>query len=171
MNNLDTISPLDNRYKDIVASQANNFSEYALIKTRFDIEIEWVIFLLTNFNNKFGKISKTSINKILDFKNSFDRNSALTIKKIEKTTNHDVKAVEYFIRNKFLEDKVLSKYIHLIHFGLTSEDINSLSYAVMIRNGIQSIRSFMNLCSHVTSLSTPCFLQGTCTQWRPTAKQ
>ena len=67
MNNLDTISPLDNRYKDIVASQANNFSEYALIKTRFDIEIEWVIFLLTNFNNKFGKISKTSINKILDF--------------------------------------------------------------------------------------------------------
>ena len=56
MNNLDTISPLDNRYKDIVASQANNFSEYALIKTRFDIEIEWVIFLLTNFNNKFGKI-------------------------------------------------------------------------------------------------------------------
>jgi len=138
MNNLDTISPLDNRYKDIVASQANNFSEYALIKTRFDIEIEWVIFLLTNFNNKFGKISKTSINKILDFKNSFDRNSALTIKKIEKTTNHDVKAVEYFIRNKFIEDKVLSKYIHLIHFGLTSEDINSLSYAVMIRNGIQT---------------------------------
>ena len=66
MNNLDTISPLDNRYKDIVASQANNFSEYALIKTRFDIEIEWVIFLLTNFNNKFGKISKTSINKILE---------------------------------------------------------------------------------------------------------
>ena len=97
-----------------------------------------MIFLLTNFNNKFGKISKTSINKILDFKNSFDRNSALTIKKIEKTTNHDVKAVEYFIRNKFIEDKVLSKYIHLIHFGLTSEDINSLSYAVMIRNGIQT---------------------------------
>ena len=68
MNNLDTISPLDNRYRDIVASQANNFSEYALIKIRFDIEIEWVIFLLTNFNYKFGKISKTSINKILDFK-------------------------------------------------------------------------------------------------------
>ena len=65
MNNLDTISPLDNRYKDIVASQANNFSEYALIKTRFDIEIEWVIFLLTNFNNKFGN---TRLSKLARYK-------------------------------------------------------------------------------------------------------
>ena len=138
MNNLDTISPLDNRYKDIVASQTNNFSEYALIKTRFDIEIEWVIFLLTNFNNKFGKISKTSVNKILDFKNSFDRNSALTIKKIEKTTNHDVKAVEYFLKDK-MKALGLESQLEFIHFGLTSQDINNTAIPLSLKEGIQEV--------------------------------
>ena len=70
------------------------------------------------------------------FKDSFDNKSVLRIKKIESTTNHDVKAVEYYIRDYFIKDKVLKTYTHLIHFGLTSEDINSLSYAYMIKNGI-----------------------------------
>jgi len=71
------------------------------------------------------------------FKNNFDDSYVTKIKKIESVTNHDVKAVEYFIRDYFIKDNVLKNYIQFIHFGLTSEDINSLSYAVMLKNGIE----------------------------------
>ena len=130
------ISPLDSRYANKISSFRENFSEYALIKIRFEIEIEWILFLCNKLSKTFKPLSKNSIEKIINFKNKFDNKSVLRIKKIEATTNHDVKAVEYFIRDYFKKDKVLSSYIHLIHFGLTSEDINSLSYAVMIKNGI-----------------------------------
>ena len=130
------ISPLDSRYANKISSFRENFSESALIKIRFEIEIEWILFLCNKLSRTFKPLSKNSIEKIINFKNKFDNKSVLRIKKIEATTNHDVKAVEYFIRDYFKKDKVLSSYIHLIHFGLTSEDINSLSYAVMIKNGI-----------------------------------
>ena len=130
------ISPLDSRYANKISNFRENFSESALIKIRFEIEIEWILFLCNKLPKIFKPLSKTSIEKIINFKNKFDNKSVLQIKKIEATTNHDVKAVEYFIRDYFKNDKVLSSYIHLIHFGLTSEDINSLSYAVMIKNGI-----------------------------------
>ena len=130
------ISPLDSRYANKISDFRKNFSESALIKIRFEIEIEWILFLCNKLPKTFKSLSKTSIEKIINFKNKFDNKSVLQIKKIEATTNHDVKAVEYFIRDYFKKDKVLSSYIHLIHFGLTSEDINSLSYAVMIKKGI-----------------------------------
>lgn len=130
------ISPLDSRYANKISDFRENFSESALIKIRFEIEIEWILFLCNKLPKTFKPLSKTSIEKIINFKNKFDNKSVLQIKKIEATTNHDVKAVEYFIRDYFKKDKVLSSYIHLIHFGLTSEDINSLSYAVMIKKGI-----------------------------------
>ena len=132
----DNISPLDNRYAGKVSQFRNNFSESALIRIRFEIEIEWLLFLCTNLTKSFKPLSKESIKKINRFKNSFDDKYVLKIKKIESTTNHDVKAVEYFIANHFNKDKVLCKYVHLIHFGLTSEDINSLSYACLVKNGI-----------------------------------
>ena len=132
----DNISPLDNRYAGKVSQFRNNFSESALIRIRFEIEIEWLLFLCTNLTKSFKPLSKESIKKINRFKNSFDDKYVLQIKKIESTTNHDVKAVEYFIANHFNKDKVLCKYVHLIHFGLTSEDINSLSYACLVKNGI-----------------------------------
>ena len=132
----DNISPLDNRYAGKVPQFRNNFSESALIRIRFEIEIEWLLFLCTNLTKSFKPLSKESIKKINRFKNSFDDKYVLQIKKIESTTNHDVKAVEYFIANHFNKDKVLCKYVHLIHFGLTSEDINSLSYACLVKNGI-----------------------------------
>ena len=132
----DNISPLDNRYAGKVSQFRNNFSESALIRIRFEIEIEWLLFLCTNLTKSFKPLSKESIKKIKRFKNSFDDKYVLQIKKIESTTNHDVKAVEYFIANHFNKDKVLCKYVHLIHFGLTSEDINSLSYACLVKNGI-----------------------------------
>ena len=132
----DNISPLDNRYAGKVSQFRNNFSESALVRIRFEIEIEWLLFLCTNLTKSFKPLSKESIKKINRFKNSFDDKYVLKIKKIESTTNHDVKAVEYFIANHFNKDKVLCKYVHLIHFGLTSEDINSLSYACLVKNGI-----------------------------------
>ena len=134
--NHDNISPLDSRYALKINALRKNFSESALIKIRFDIEIEWILYLCTQLPKTFKPISKESIKKINIFKDSFDNKSVLRIKKIESTTNHDVKAVEYYIRDYFIKDRVLKTYTHLIHFGLTSEDVNSLSYAYMIKNGI-----------------------------------
>ena len=129
------LSPLDNRYRDKISDITECFSESALIKVRFVIEIEWLIFLCTNYPKKFKPLSKASISKLKKFKTNFSDKDVIKIKNIEKKTNHDVKAVEYFIRDYFKKDKNLTKYINLIHFGLTSEDVNSLSYAVMIENG------------------------------------
>ena len=129
------ISPLDNRYIDKVAELRKIFSEHALIKTRFIIEIDWLIFLCRNYQTHFKSISKSSLKKLNSFKDDFGDKDVQKIKKIEKRTNHDVKAVEYYIRSFFESDKILKNYIHLIHFGLTSEDVNSLSYALMIKNG------------------------------------
>ena len=132
----DNISPLDNRYANKISKIRKNFSESALIKIRFEIEIEWLIYLCTKLPKSFKSLSKDSIRKIQLFKSGFDDKYVLKIKKIELKTNHDIKAIEYFIRDHFNKDRILSKYTHLIHFGLTSEDINSLSYAYMIKNGV-----------------------------------
>ncbi len=131
----DNISPLDSRYANKIPEFRKNFCESALIKIRFDIEIDWLIFLCTKLPKSFKPISNQSLKKIQIFKKAFDNKYVLNIKKIESITNHDVKAVEYFIRDHFKKDKTLSSYIHLIHFGLTSEDVNSLSYAFLIKNG------------------------------------
>ena len=146
------ISPLDSRYAKKISNFRENFSESELIKIRFEIEIEWILFLCSKLPNTFKPLSKNSVEKIVKFKNSFDNKSVLQIKKIEATTNHDVKAVEYYIRNYFKKDKVLSSYIHLIHFGLTSEDVNSLSYAVMIKKGISIYVNEINNINKVLNL-------------------
>ena len=130
------ISPLDNRYSNKISEHREAFSEKSLIKTRFIIEINWLLFLCKKYPNYFNKISKSSESKIIKFRNNFDDKSVLKIKQIEKKTNHDVKAVEYFISDFFKKDKTLKKYINLIHFGLTSEDVNSLSYAILSKDGI-----------------------------------
>ena len=149
------ISPLDNRYLSKIEDIRSIFSEYSLLKTRFLIEINWLLYLCQKYPNYFSKLSNQSKNKIIKFRDSFDDKSVLEIKKIEKVTNHDVKAVEYYIKNFFKKDKVLNKYIHLIHFGLTSEDINSLSYAIMIKDGIQVCeKDLKNLNTSLKKLSS-----------------
>ena len=149
------LSPLDNRYRDKISDITECFSESALIKVRFVIEIEWLIFLCTNYPKKFKPLSKASILKLKKFKTNFSDKDVIKIKNIEKKTNHDVKAVEYFIRDYFKKDKNLTKYINLIHFGLTSEDVNSLSYAVMIENGnkilIKKVSKLINQLSKMSS--------------------
>ena len=149
------ISPLDNRYLSKIQDIRSIFSEYSLLKTRFLIEINWLLYLCQKYPNYFSKLSNQSKNKIIKFRDSFDDKSVLEIKKIEKVTNHDVKAVEYYIKNFFKKDKVLNKYIHLIHFGLTSEDINSLSYAIMINDGLKVYeKDLKNLNTNLKKLSS-----------------
>lgn len=89
----DNISPLDNRYANKISQFRNNFSESALIKIRFEIEIEWLLFLCTKLSKSFKPLSNESIKKINSFKSNFDDKYVIQIKKIESTTNHDVKAV------------------------------------------------------------------------------
>ena len=149
------ISPLDSRYAEKIAPIRESFSEKALIKTRFLIEINWLIFLCEKLPKYFPKLSKTSINKILKFRGGFSDRDVLKIKKIESVTNHDVKAIEYFIADFFKKDKQLKKYINLIHYGLTSEDVNSLSYAIMINNGIKDYLEYIqNLNKILKTLSS-----------------
>ena len=148
------ISPLDNRYSSKISDIKKVFSEYSLIKTRFIIEINWLLYLCNKKPKYFNKMSNVSRNKIIKFRDSFNDKSVLKIKKIEQSTNHDVKAVEYYIRDFFKKDKTLSKYIHLIHFGLTSEDVNSLSYAVMLNDGINIyIKDILNINKTLKQLS------------------
>ena len=131
-NSINNLSPLDGRYSNKVSEISELFSEKALIQKRFIIEIEWLLFVLNESFYKTIKISKVDINKINKFKNNFDDSYARKIKSIEKKTNHDVKAVEYFINNHFKKNN-LKKFIPYVHLGLTSEDVNSLAYALMIR--------------------------------------
>ena len=148
------ISPLDNRYSNKISEHREAFSEKSLIKTRFIIEINWLLFLCKKYPNYFNKISKSSESKIIKFRNNFDDKSMLKIKQIEKKTNHDVKAVEYFISDFFKKDKTLTKYINLIHFGLTSEDVNSLSYAILIKDGIDiHFKKINTINKYIKSLS------------------
>ena len=148
------ISPLDNRYSNKISEHREAFSEKSLIKTRFIIEINWLLFLCKKYPNYFNKISKSSESKIIKFRNNFDDKSVLKIKQIEKKTNHDVKAVEYFISDFFKKDKTLKKYINLIHFGLTSEDVNSLSYAILIKDGIDiHFKKINTINKYIKSLS------------------
>ena len=131
-NSINNLSPLDGRYSNKISEITQLFNEKALIQKRFIIEIEWLLFVLNESFYKTIKISKNDVKKINKFKNSFDQSYARKIKSIENKTNHDVKAVEYFINDHFKKNK-LEKFIPYVHLGLTSEDVNSLSYALMIR--------------------------------------
>ena len=148
------ISPLDNRYSNKISKHRETFSEKSLIETRFIIEINWLLFLCKKYPNYFKKIPKSTENKIIEFRNNFNDKSVLKIKQIERKTNHDVKAIEDYIRDFFKKDKSLIKYINLIHLGLTSEDVNSLSYAIIIKDGIDiHLRRINTINKYIKSLS------------------
>ena len=131
-NSINNLSPLDGRYSNKVSEITELFSEKALIQKRFVIEIEWLLFVLKDSFYKTVKISKSDIQKIIKFKNNFNESYAKKIKTIENKTNHDIKAVEYFINDYFKKNN-LERFIPYVHLGLTSEDVNSLSYALMVR--------------------------------------
>jgi adenylosuccinate lyase len=121
---LSAISPIDGRYRNTTAELAQYFSEYALIKYRVFVEIEYFIALVEYPLPQLQSFDKNVSEKLRDIYRNFNEAAAESIKLIEKTTNHDVKAVEYFIKKEF--DKLgLEQYKEFIHFGLTSQDINN----------------------------------------------
>jgi adenylosuccinate lyase len=132
---LKAISPIDGRYADKTRVAADYFSEYALIKYRVYVEIEYIVALCKVDNPHIPKIDDTIELLLKTIVNDFDETGANAIKDIEKTTNHDVKAVEYYIKDQ-LDSLGLSHLKEWIHFGLTSQDINNTSMPLMLRDGI-----------------------------------
>ena len=130
MKHQELISPLDNRYNKKIVDLANNFSESNLNKTRFEIEIDWIIFLTSQCGKNFKTLSSAAKNNLLEIRKGFNNKSAKRIKTIESKTNHDVKAVELALSESFDGNEAIQS---LIHIFLTSEDINSASYALMLK--------------------------------------
>jgi adenylosuccinate lyase len=137
LKNLTAISPVDGRYRSKVEELANYFSEFALIKYRVFVEVEYFIALteiplpqLKGYNPE----NNSALRKIV---NEFTLNDAQRIKDIEKITNHDVKAVEYFLKEKF-DELELNPFKEFIHFGLTSQDINNTAVPCSLRDSVQN---------------------------------
>ncbi len=130
-----SVSPLDGRYNQAIEEFREVTSEYGLIKYRVIVEIKWFIHL--SKISKIKELPKLNIrdtNYLIDLIDNFTLKDAKRIKAIESKTNHDVKAVEYFLKEKFKKSKKLNRYAEFIHFACTSEDINNLSYALMIKD-------------------------------------
>ena len=129
---LTAISPIDGRYRKTTESLADYFSEFGLIKYRVLVEIEYFIALSEFGLPQLPNLDLVQKESLRDIYKNFSINDALKIKEIEKTTNHDVKAVEYFIKEK-LETLSLSKHAEFVHFGLTSQDINNTSIPLSLK--------------------------------------
>ena len=131
------ISPLDGRYAKQIDSLRNHLSEFALIKTRVEVEILWLISLGDNPKIKEVKKFNASVQKKLrSIIDQFTEKDAAEIKQIESITNHDVKAVEYWLKKTLKKQKDIAPYLEFIHFACTSEDINNLSYALMTKRAV-----------------------------------
>tara|TARA_B100000131_G_scaffold81635_1_gene78508 strand:- start:4074 stop:5435 length:1362 start_codon:yes stop_codon:yes gene_type:complete len=142
------ISPLDGRYSAVNDELRYITSEYGLIKYRVYIEVEWFKHLSNTKNiPEIPKLSIKNIRYLDDLINNFSIKDANRVKAIEKRTNHDVKAVEYFLKEKFSKIRSLHKYSEFIHFACTSEDINNLSYSLMIRDASKIITTNIQVVS------------------------
>ena len=134
-----SISPIDGRYSNQTESLKPIFSEFGLIKHRVKVEILWLIALSNDSDiRELPKFSNQNLKYLNHLISEFSEKDAKAIKQIEKKTNHDVKAVEYWLRNQ-LKLKKLNKANEFIHFSLTSEDVNNLAYALMLKEGLSSI--------------------------------
>ena len=138
LNSLNAISPIDGRYRSKTIKLAKYFSEEALIKYRVKVEIEYFIALCDLPLPQLGNFDKNNYADLRNIYLQFSSNDAQKIKEIENITNHDVKAVEYFIKEKF--DKLkLEQYKEFIHFGLTSQDINNTSIPLSIKEAFDNV--------------------------------
>lgn len=131
------ISPLDGRYSEKISGLSQYFSEAALMRYRVLVEIEWFIFLFNDLKLDGTRLLESAELRILrSIYEQFDVVNAARVKEIEKTTNHDVKAIEYFIKEN-LKGGSLEKYLEFMHFACTSEDINNLSYTCIVRDFVE----------------------------------
>ena len=135
---LTAISPVDGRYRGKVSELAPYYSEFALIQYRVRVEIEYFIALCELPVPQLQGIDKSLFEALRNIYKNFSLADAETVKNTEKVTNHDVKAVEYFIKGKF-DEMGLSDYKEFIHFGLTSQDINNTSVPMMVKESLQNV--------------------------------
>ena len=133
---LTAISPIDGRYGNKVEAFRPIFSEYGLIRYRVEVEVRWLQALSNQpLITEVPELSNDATQWLDNIVGDFSESDAQRIKDIEKTTNHDVKAVEYFLKEKIADNAELNKINEFIHFACTSEDINNLSYALMLKDG------------------------------------
>jgi adenylosuccinate lyase len=138
LNELTAITPIDGRYRSKVKSLENFFSEYALIRYRVMVEVEYFIALCEIPLPQLQSIDSSVFPALKSIYENFTVEEAQRIKDIERTTNHDVKAVEYFLKEKFSELE-LDQYKEFIHFGLTSQDINNTAVPCSLRDALQDV--------------------------------
>ena len=136
---LTAVSPIDGRYRGKTETLANYFSEYALIRYRVRVEIEYFITLCELPLPQLASFDHSLFDKLRAIYKSFDEKDAQRVKDIEKTPNHDVKAVEYFIKEEFDKIGNLDQYKEFIHFGLTSQDINNTSVPLSIKEALEDV--------------------------------
>lgn len=136
LNELSAISPIDGRYRSKTSQLDTIFSEFGLIKYRTIIEVEWLKAMSQNADIvEVPKFSKSAVSHLNDLIKDFSVENAQRVKEIEKTTNHDVKAVEYFLKESVGSNSELNAVSEFLHFACTSEDINNLSHALMLQDG------------------------------------
>lgn len=134
IDSLTTLSPLDGRYADKTAPLQHLMSEFGLIHYRVMVEIHWLIALANHPNiTEVPPLNSDQTHFLQQIMDDFDLDDAKRVKEIEKTTNHDVKAVEYYLQEQFSKGPHLTTYSPFIHFACTSEDINNLAYALMLK--------------------------------------
>ena len=136
---LNAVSPVDGRYRAKSEPLSPYFSEYALIKYRVKVEIEYFIWLCEMPLPQLKDFNSNNFAALRSIYQNFSETDAQSVKEIEKTTNHDVKAVEYFIKGKFDEIGGMEDFKEFIHFGLTSQDINNTSFPMMIGDAIKEV--------------------------------
>lgn len=136
---LTAISPIDGRYRDKTELLADYFSEYALIRYRVRVEIEYFIALCELPLPQLVSLDKTLFEQLRDIYRNFGEEEARRVKAIEEVTNHDVKAVEYFIKEEFDKIGGLDIYKEFVHFGLTSQDINNTSVPLSLKEALECV--------------------------------
>ena len=138
------LSPLDGRYASKLDPLRTVFSEYGLIARRLEVEVRWLQKLAETLEiSEVEPLSPTSNAHLEAVLTSFSSESAAAVKAIERTTNHDVKAIEYFLKDAIASDVALAEASEFVHFACTSEDINNLSHALMLRDGIPVLTAEM----------------------------
>ena len=136
---LTAVSPIDGRYRSKTECLADYFSEYALIRYRVRVEIEYFITLCELPLPQLESFNSALFEQLRDIYRNFDEASAARVKEIESITNHDVKAVEYFIKEEFDKIGGLDNYKEFIHFGLTSQDINNTSVPLSVKEALEEV--------------------------------
>ena len=145
LSEITALSPIDGRYASKTEPLRAIFSEYGLIAARVEVEVRWLQSLANNSGiaevPKFSDTANQFLNSLVE---NFDLEAANRVKEIERTTNHDVKAVEYYLREQISNQEELRDASEFIHFACTSEDINNLSYGLMVSRAREVMREVLD---------------------------